>query len=83
MEKPGPQESMFKLYWSNHKRITELALDILGSESMVLSGAKASTSFSMPTIRFFKPKWLMDKGPSTTHGQEQFMLVRRKFKETS
>ena len=45
-KQPGPQESMFKLYWSEyHKRITELALDILGSESMVLSGAKASTSF--------------------------------------
>ncbi len=45
-KQPGPQESMFKLYWSEyHKRITELALDILGNESMVLSGAKASTSF--------------------------------------
>ena len=45
-KQPGPQESMFKLYWSEyHKRITELALDILGTESLVTSGAKASTSF--------------------------------------
>ena len=43
---PGPQESMFKLYWSEyHKRITELALDVLGNESLVISGARASTSF--------------------------------------
>ena len=43
---PGPQESMFKLYWSEyHKRITELALDVLGNESLIVSGARASTSF--------------------------------------
>ncbi|MEE2683020.1 MAG: acyl-CoA dehydrogenase family protein [Actinomycetota bacterium] len=43
---PGPQESMFKLYWSEyHKRVTELSLDILGNEALVLEGANPSSSF--------------------------------------
>ena len=43
---PGPQESMFKLYWSEyHKRVTELSLDILGNEAMVLEGSPPTTSF--------------------------------------
>ena len=43
---PGPQESAFKLYWSEyHKRVTELSLDILGSEALALEGSPPSTSF--------------------------------------
>ena len=43
---PGPQESAFKLYWSEyHKRVTELSLDILGSEALSLEGSPPSTSF--------------------------------------
>jgi hypothetical protein len=42
---PGPAESTFKLYWSEyHKRLTELALDVVGPESM-LSGSTAKKSF--------------------------------------
>jgi len=45
-KQPGPQESMFKLYWSEyHKRVTELSLDILGTEALVLNGAHPATSF--------------------------------------
>ncbi|MGI9608258.1 MAG: acyl-CoA dehydrogenase family protein [Acidimicrobiales bacterium] len=45
-EHPGPGESTFKLYWSHyHQRITELALDILGSAAMVPEGI-AKTSFN-------------------------------------
>jgi hypothetical protein len=45
-KQPGPQESMFKLYWSEyHKRVTELSLEILGNEALVLNGSQPSTSF--------------------------------------
>jgi len=43
---PGPGESAFKLYWSEyHRRVTELALDVLGADAMVVSGPEAGTSF--------------------------------------
>ena len=33
---PGPAESAFKLYWSEyHKRLTELALDVIGPDAMI------------------------------------------------
>ena len=42
---PGPAESGFKLYWSEyHKRLTELALDVVGPESM-LAESTAKKSF--------------------------------------
>ncbi len=42
---PGPAESAFKLYWSEyHKRVTELALDVLGPAAMT-SGSTAKSSF--------------------------------------
>ena len=45
-KQPGPQESMFKLYWSEyHKKVTELSLDILGTEALVVTGANPATSF--------------------------------------
>ena len=44
-EHPGPGESTFKLYWSEyHKRVTELAVDILGAAAMTPDGI-AKTSF--------------------------------------
>ena len=43
---PGPQESAFKLYWSEyHKRVTELSLDILGCDALALEGETPTTSF--------------------------------------
>jgi alkylation response protein AidB-like acyl-CoA dehydrogenase len=42
---PGPAESSFKLYWSEyHKVVTELAVDILGSEALTPTG-RAATGF--------------------------------------
>ena len=42
---PGPGESTFKLYWSEyHRRVTELAVDILGPAAMTPEGI-AMTSF--------------------------------------
>ncbi len=42
---PGPAESMFKLYWSEyHKRVTELAVDVLGADAMT-SASNAKSSF--------------------------------------
>jgi alkylation response protein AidB-like acyl-CoA dehydrogenase len=42
---PGPAESMFKLYWSEyHKRVTELAVDVLGADAMT-SDSDAKSSF--------------------------------------
>ena len=47
---PGPGESTFKLYWSEyHKRITELAVDILGAAAMTPDGiAKNSFGTDLP-----------------------------------
>src|SRR3954468_22168672 len=38
-ENPGPEASIIKLFWSEyHKKVTELALDILGAAAMTPSG---------------------------------------------
>ena len=43
---PGPTESLFKIYWSEyHKRITELALDVLGPAALAVDGKLPNTSF--------------------------------------
>ncbi len=43
---PGPEAGVFKLYWSEyHKVVTELAVDILGSEAMAPSGRSPSSAF--------------------------------------
>jgi alkylation response protein AidB-like acyl-CoA dehydrogenase len=43
---PGPDASIFKLYWSEyHRTVSELAVDILGAEAMVPSGRWPSNSF--------------------------------------
>jgi alkylation response protein AidB-like acyl-CoA dehydrogenase len=43
---PGPEASVFKLFWSEyHKLVTELSLDIIGSDAMVPSGRSPMTSF--------------------------------------
>ena len=36
---PGPSESMFKLFWTeHHRRVTELAVDILGADALAPDG---------------------------------------------
>jgi alkylation response protein AidB-like acyl-CoA dehydrogenase len=46
-EHPGPDASIFKLYWSEyHKVVTELAVDILGADGLRLVGKLPSSSFS-------------------------------------
>ena len=43
---PGPDSSIFKLYWSeHHKVVSELAVDILGAEAMIPTGRWPMTSF--------------------------------------
>ncbi|CAN5485263.1 acyl-CoA dehydrogenase family protein [soil metagenome] len=45
-EQPGPDGSIFKLYWSEyHRKVTELAVDILGADAMVPSGRWPASSF--------------------------------------
>ncbi len=47
---PGPGESTFKLFWSEyHKRITELAVDILGMAALTPDGI-AKTSFGTDLV---------------------------------
>jgi alkylation response protein AidB-like acyl-CoA dehydrogenase len=48
---PGPDASIFKLYWSEyHKIVTELAVDILGPEAMVPSGRVPATAFQTDDV---------------------------------
>jgi len=43
---PGPDAAIFKLYWSEyHKRITELAVDVLGAQALAPSGKAPNSSF--------------------------------------
>jgi hypothetical protein len=43
---PGPSESTFKLYWSEyHRKVTELAMDIMGPHGLVPTGRRPSSSF--------------------------------------
>jgi alkylation response protein AidB-like acyl-CoA dehydrogenase len=43
---PGPTQSMFKLYWSEyHRRVTELALDVLGAAALTPEGEPPGGSF--------------------------------------
>ena len=43
---PGPDAAISKLFWSEyHRRVTELAVDILGAEAMTPSGRSPSSSF--------------------------------------
>jgi alkylation response protein AidB-like acyl-CoA dehydrogenase len=44
---PGPDSAISKLYWSEyHRRVTELAMDILGPDGLVPTGRRPSSSFS-------------------------------------
>jgi len=44
---PGPDASIFKLYWSEyHRTVTELAVDILGAEGMHIQGKMPNSAFS-------------------------------------
>ena len=43
---PGPDAAIFKLYWSEyHRKVTELAVEMLGPEAMVPSGKWPNSSF--------------------------------------
>ena len=58
---PGPTESMFKLYWSEyHKRVTELAVDLLGEAAMIVEGKSPNTSFwcDLPGSANSSASWL-------------------------
>jgi len=59
-EQPGPGESTFKLYWSEyHKRITELAVDILGPAAMTPEGiAKTSFNADLPGTENDASSWV-------------------------
>ncbi|MFW2382098.1 MAG: acyl-CoA dehydrogenase family protein [Acidimicrobiales bacterium] len=44
---PGPEGSLFKLYWSEyHRKITELAVDILGADALHIDGKLPTSAFS-------------------------------------
>ncbi|MDQ3146767.1 MAG: acyl-CoA dehydrogenase family protein [Actinomycetota bacterium] len=45
-EQPGPDGSIFKLYWSEyHRVVTSLAVDILGADALAPSGREATSAF--------------------------------------
>ncbi len=48
---PGPDGSIFKLYWSEYHRIvTELAVDILGPDALVPAGRRPSSAFQTDDV---------------------------------
>jgi alkylation response protein AidB-like acyl-CoA dehydrogenase len=48
---PGPDGSIFKLYWSEYHRIvTELAIDILGPDAMIPEGRRPSSAFQTDDV---------------------------------
>ncbi|MDQ6783256.1 MAG: acyl-CoA dehydrogenase family protein [Actinomycetota bacterium] len=48
---PGPEGSVFKLYWSEyHRLVTELAVDILGADAMVPAGRWPTTAFQADDV---------------------------------
>jgi alkylation response protein AidB-like acyl-CoA dehydrogenase len=49
--RPGPESSISKLYWSEyHQAASELAVDIIGMEALVLSGRRPTSSFRTDDI---------------------------------
>ncbi|NQY57112.1 MAG: acyl-CoA dehydrogenase family protein [Ilumatobacteraceae bacterium] len=43
---PGPDGAISKLFWSEyHKKVTELAVDILGADALVIEGRPPSSAF--------------------------------------
>lgn len=46
-EHPGPDASIFKLYWSEyHRQVTELAVDILGADGLTIEGKFPNGAFT-------------------------------------
>ncbi len=44
---PGPEGSMFKLFWSEyHRKVTELAIDILGADALFIEGKLPTSAFA-------------------------------------
>ncbi|MDQ1394878.1 MAG: hypothetical protein QOG64_137 [Acidimicrobiaceae bacterium] len=44
--RPGPEASIGKLFWSEyHRKVTELAMDIMGMDGLAPSGRKPSSAF--------------------------------------
>ncbi len=45
--RPGPESSMMKLLWSEyHQHLTQLALDILGADALLMSGRPAASGIA-------------------------------------
>ncbi|MFT7601679.1 MAG: alkylation response protein AidB-like acyl-CoA dehydrogenase [Acidimicrobiales bacterium] len=46
-EHPGPDASIFKLYWSEyHRKVTELSMHILGADALVVDGKFPTSAFA-------------------------------------
>ena len=45
--RPGPESSMMKLLWSEyHQHVTQLALDVLGADALLMSGRPAASGIA-------------------------------------
>jgi alkylation response protein AidB-like acyl-CoA dehydrogenase len=48
---PGPDGSIFKLYWSEyHRLVSELAVDLLGADSLAPTGRRPGNAFSTDDV---------------------------------
>jgi alkylation response protein AidB-like acyl-CoA dehydrogenase len=46
-QQPGPESSIMKLLWSEyHKEVTQLAVDVLGADALVMSGRPAASGIA-------------------------------------
>ena len=55
---PGPDGAIFKLYWSEyHKVVTELAMDIMGSDGLVPTGRRPSSAFQTDDAGALNTTW--------------------------
>jgi len=48
---PGPESAIFKVYWSEyHRKITELAVEILGMDALVPDGRRSTSAFQTDDV---------------------------------
>ena len=76
---PGPESAIFKVYWSEyHRKITELAVEILGMDALVPDGRRSKSAFQTDDVgapNSSNSKRLVEVGSAAGCGYSQ--LIQR------